>query len=226
MTEAEWLACSDVGQMVQELDLRRYDRKLRLFAAACCRLVWDHIADEAARNVVELSERYADQEISGEQLVAAVVQARGSPYSFANSASQNAAAIGCASYQSSAEKYLSAAADAVAAIVGTRWVAAWQGHDKQAEWRTRAAQRRLFRDIVGNPFRPVAVDPAWLAWNHGTVPAIAHRVYDERAFHDLPILADALEDAGCTNDDLLGHCRGGGPHARGCWAVDLLLGKS
>ncbi|HEY1381779.1 MAG TPA: hypothetical protein VGF55_33580 [Gemmataceae bacterium] len=83
----------------------------------------------------------------------------------------------------------------------------------------------MLRDIFGNPFRPVAVEPAWLAWNHGTVPAIARRVYDERRFEDLPILADALEDAGCTNADLLAHCRGGGPHVRGCWAVDLLLGK-
>ena len=87
-------------------------------------------------------------------------------------------------------------------------------------------QCSLVRDIFGNPFRPVAADPAWLAWNHGTVPAIARHVYDDRAFHDLPILADALEDAGCTNADLLDHCRGPGPHVRGCWAVDLLLGKS
>jgi len=75
-------------------------------------------------------------------------------------------------------------------------------------------------------FRSIVIDPAWLAWHGGTMPAIARRVYDDRAFHDLPILADALEDAGCTNTDLLAHCRGGGPHVRGCWAVDLLLGKT
>jgi hypothetical protein len=84
----------------------------------------------------------------------------------------------------------------------------------------------LLRCIVGPlPFRPVTIDPKWLTWNHGTVPAIARRSYDERAFHDLPILADALEDAGCTDYDILAHCRGDGPHARGCWVVDLLLGK-
>src|SRR4051812_38842799 len=81
-------------------------------------------------------------------------------------------------------------------------------------------------DIAGNAAGSVAADPAWLTWNHGTVPAIARHVYDDRAFHDLPILADALEDAGCTNADLLAHCRGGGEHVRGCWVVDLLLGKS
>jgi hypothetical protein len=86
-------------------------------------------------------------------------------------------------------------------------------------------QANLIRDIFGNPARPMAVGPAWLAWNYGTVPAIARRVYEERAFHDLPILADALEDAGCADEDLLAHCRGPGPHAHGCWVLDLLLGK-
>jgi hypothetical protein len=88
------------------------------------------------------------------------------------------------------------------------------------------AQADLVRDIFGNPFRSMHVEPELLTWNHATVPAIARHVYDDRAFHDLPILADALEDAGCTNADLLDHCRGPGPHVRGCWAVDLLLGKS
>jgi hypothetical protein len=65
-----------------------------------------------------------------------------------------------------------------------------------------------------------------LTWNHATVPAIARHIYDDRAFYDLPILADALEDAGCTNPDILAHCRAGGEHVRGCWVVDLILGKS
>jgi hypothetical protein len=84
----------------------------------------------------------------------------------------------------------------------------------------------LMREVFGNPFRPVADDPAWLTWNHGTVPAIARHIYDDRAFHELPKLADALEDAGCSDPDILAHCRGGGEHVRGCWVVDLLLGKS
>ncbi len=57
------------------------------------------------------------------------------------------------------------------------------------------------------------------------VPKIAGTIYDERSFHDMPILADALEEAGCANTDILGHCRGDGPHVRGCWVVDLILGK-
>jgi hypothetical protein len=71
-----------------------------------------------------------------------------------------------------------------------------------------------------------SLDPAWLTWNHGTVPAIARHIYNDRAFHDLPLLADALEDAGCTDPYILAHCRGGGEHVRGCWVVDLILGKT
>ncbi|MBL8794488.1 MAG: hypothetical protein JNM56_11325 [Planctomycetia bacterium] len=78
------------------------------------------------------------------------------------------------------------------------------------------------REIFGNPFRPVPVDPTWRT---PTAIAIAQAIYDERAFDRLPILADALEDAGCTHVDLLNHCRQPGEHVRGCWAVDLVLGR-
>jgi hypothetical protein len=83
-------------------------------------------------------------------------------------------------------------------------------------------QASLFRDIFGNPFRPVAFDPEWQTT---TALALARGIYDDRAFDRLPILADALQDAGCDSDDLLNHLRGPGPHVRGCWALDLVLGK-
>ena len=81
----------------------------------------------------------------------------------------------------------------------------------------------LLRDILGNPFRPVAVDPDWLT---STVVALARQMYESRDFSPMPVLADALQAAGCDNEDILAHCRGPGPHVRGCWMVDLLLGKS
>jgi hypothetical protein len=80
----------------------------------------------------------------------------------------------------------------------------------------------LLRDIFGNPHRPVTADPAWLTPN---VVSLAQTLYDDRAFNRLPELADALEEAGCTNTDVLAHCRAPGPHVRGCWVVDLVLGK-
>ncbi len=89
-----------------------------------------------------------------------------------------------------------------------------------------AAQATLLRCIFGNPFHPLpAIDPALQAWNGGTVVKLAQAIYDDRAFDRLPILADALEEAGCDNKAILDHYRGPGPHVRGCWVVDLILGK-
>ena len=76
--------------------------------------------------------------------------------------------------------------------------------------------------LFGNPFRPVSLEPAWVT---STVIALARGIYDGRAFDRTPILADALQDAGCEHPDILNHLRGDGPHVRGCWVVDLLLGK-
>ena len=75
------------------------------------------------------------------------------------------------------------------------------------------------------PFRPVSLDPSWLTWHNATIPKIAHAIYDDRAFDRLPILADALEAAGCTDTQILDHCRRPGEHVGGCWVVDALLGK-
>jgi hypothetical protein len=83
-------------------------------------------------------------------------------------------------------------------------------------------QAGLLRDVLGNPFRPAAIAPSLLT---STVVSLAEGIYADRAFDRLPILADALEDAGCDDPDLLGHCRGPGPHVLGCWVIDLVLGK-
>jgi hypothetical protein len=80
----------------------------------------------------------------------------------------------------------------------------------------------VLRDMFGNPFRPATAAHEWLT---STVCGLAEGIYAERAFDRMPILADALEDAGCDNADILAHCRGDGPHVRGCWVVDLVLGK-
>jgi hypothetical protein len=83
-------------------------------------------------------------------------------------------------------------------------------------------QCHAIRDIFGNPFQPLALDPSWVT---PAVAGLARAVYDGRAFHRMPELADALESSGCTDMQILAHCRGQGPHVRGCWLVDLLLGK-
>lgn len=84
-------------------------------------------------------------------------------------------------------------------------------------------QVSLIKELFGNPFRPLAVDPSW---STSTVVALSEGIYRDRAFDRMPILADALQDAGCDNEDILNHCRSDGPHVRGCWVVDLVLGKA
>jgi hypothetical protein len=86
----------------------------------------------------------------------------------------------------------------------------------------RHVQAAIVRDIFGNPFRPVAFDPRWRT---ADVLGLAHGIYDGRAFDRMPLLADALMDAGCADEQVIGHCRSEGPHVRGCWVVDLILSK-
>jgi hypothetical protein len=106
-----------------------------------------------------------------------------------------------------------------AKLTGSLCHSTWRGLKKGFLPRLQAD---FLRDIFGNPFRPVTLDPAWATT---TVKHLAQAIYTDPAFDRLPILADALEEAGCTDADILNHCRGPGPHVRGCWVVDLLLGK-
>jgi hypothetical protein len=120
---------------------------------------------------------------------------------------------------------------ASASLTGTdRWAISEAGNEAEhAEAREQAA---LLREIFGNPFRPVTVDQSWLLWNDGLIPRLARAVYEERLLPPgtldpvrLAILADALEEAGCDNAEVLNHCRQGGEHVRGCWVVDSVLAK-
>ena len=230
MTELEWLASTDPAPMLAYLRGRASDRKLRLFAVACCQRVWQLLTDGRSRQAVEVAERYADGLAGEEELRLAVVGAstvaeRGVAASDLvvdeSVASAAFAALNSTLPAEKAADYVTAnAASAVyhAATAPGRLPAV----ARSAE---RAAQAALLRDIFGNPFRPAPADPAWLAWNDGVVPRLAQAVYDERAFDRLPVLADALEDAGCTDEQILRHCRAPGEHVRGCWVVDLVLGK-
>src|SRR5262249_18319311 len=88
-----------------------------------------------------------------------------------------------------------------------------------------AAQCVLLHDIFGNPFQPVTINPSWLTWNDGTVVKLAKAIYEGRAFERMPVLAVALEEAGCSFQNILDHCRQPGVHTKGCWVIDMLLGK-
>jgi hypothetical protein len=220
MTEAEWLAESDPRPLLDHLGRQARSRKLRLFAVACCRRAWEHLRDEACRRAVEVAEGFADHRVSNQEREQATRDVR------ALCGPRARACYGLAYHVVRGTRYTFvnariAAAHANWTVTGTQMV----GDNAAAEAAESAAQCGLLRDIYGNPFRPAALDPAWLVWDGGTIQKLAQAIYDERAFERLPVLADALEEAGCANEDLLGHCRQTAEHVRGCWAVDLLLGK-
>jgi hypothetical protein len=206
MTEAEWLESTDPLDLILFLERKPDERKLRLFAAACCRLIWHHLADERLRTAVGVAERFADGLASDGERMAAADLVTGAVLGGENGGDTSAR---FAVLYTVAHGLDTVSACDAAALSGNEY----------------PAQASLLHDIFGNPFRPVSLDPAWLAWNAGTVRKMGQAIYDDRAFDQLPILADALEEAGCANRDILDHCRSGGDHVRGCWVIDLLLGK-
>jgi hypothetical protein len=232
MTEEQWLDCTDPMPMLDFLHGRGSDRKLRLFAVACCRHVWHLLTDERGRRAVEVSERFVDGWASRQELEDAFSAADQALHFFSRQARPMSpwqawqGRLVAAMARQAAHLEVAVVADRVAdtAVLAATWAGTGGDHQAQAA-DEQAHQAVILRDIVGSPFRPAQVDPAWLAWEGGTVPKLAAAIYKERAFDRLPILADALEDAGCDNADLLAHLRGPGPHVRGCRAVDLLLGK-
>jgi hypothetical protein len=223
--------------MLESLRGRASERKLRLFTAACCRRIWHLVPDPQVRAVVDLFERSADgpvhpAELAGIDFPHVIEDAGGDeePYRTAFMVTGSLAYYVFPPPEGVGHLDLLAAkgtAEAAAAAGGV-WPRADiepMGLPDVLTFAEEVFQVTLVRCIFGNPFRPVAPDPGWLAWDNGAVAHLARSIYDDRRFADLPFLADALEESGCDNADILAHCRQPGPHVRGCWAVDLLLGK-
>jgi hypothetical protein len=231
MTESEWNACANPEPMLTFLRAHNSGRKRRLFAVACCRRVEQWMPPDS-RTAVEVAERYADG-LASESEREAAWMAAGPVQDEAPSYAAMQAAYCAYRVAERAEDYdrpacwdedVAAWVAQVAAQAGAWTGSAW---DEPMLTAARAALASLLRDVFGPlPFRRVALDPSWLAWDGGTVVRLAREIYERRAFEQTAVLADALEDAGCTNAEVLGHLRGPGPHVRGCWAVDLCLGKS
>jgi hypothetical protein len=204
------------------------ERKSRFLALAFCRLAWPAISDERSRRAVEDCEQHLGL-ISEEQLTAGVEAARlAREEAYAAYTSHTSATSSDSLGRSIAA---SVAYWAVfrgwdqGLIAKTRDSLAFCGHlagpkGTQALLATMASH---MRDIFGNPFRPATFEREWRT---ETPVAVARQMYESRDFDAMPILADALQDAGCDNEDVLSHCRGDGPHVRGCWVVDLMLGKA
>src|SRR5262249_39741414 len=185
---------------------------------ACARRIWHLLDDERSRRFVELAELCADGLATQQEVTLA---------SYANWK-----LLRPTEWDTAASR---GAQVAHAAAGGAAWAAAWEvitdvrkairSSDPAAAHREVRQQRWLLEDMFGNPFEDTFVEQSWLRWNDGTVPRIAQGIYEERAFDRLPILHDALLDAGCDNERILAHCRATDGHVRGCWVIDLLLGK-
>jgi hypothetical protein len=219
MTEAEWLACADPTLMLAFLRDKAGDRKLRLFACACCRRIWHLLTDERSRRAVEAGEEVVDARTNSDRHALRVAR-KDAMNAERDSDALPARAARSVVARSAYEASWRASRFAALAAPNARRDIPLATPEVQAEL---AAQTSLLREIAGPlPFRPVTLNPAWLT---PTVKQLAQAIYHEKAFERLPILADALEDSGCTNADILNHCRQPGEHVRGCWVVDLILGK-
>jgi hypothetical protein len=217
MTEAEWLSSADPTAMLVFLQGEVSDRKLRLFAVACCRRGPPSMMGRGESRLVELAERCADEAVDGGMIMAAWNDALDSLHASAEPRDSDAyrgrlIALECLRCACGGSHR--------AAINVAQWAAPSYRHGPATP--EQVGQVSLLRDLVGNPFRPSAVAAAWLT---ADVTAIASAIYDDRAFDLLPVLADALEDAGCDDEAILDHCRSAAEHVRGCWLIDLLLSK-
>jgi hypothetical protein len=242
MNEKKWLACREPSSLIQRIEARPrkeqyrlFWRKLVLFAINCCRHIDHLLVDQRCRNALAICERSLEGDASAKE---------------GDRAFDDVTAAEAEGWEGMTAGQL----QALSAVTITVWFTFnWdQNQDIVADVRgvaeetaravTNAARPRgddesymranptessfqaeLFREIFGNPFRSVSFDPSWRT---SDVLLLAQGIYAERAFDRMPILADALQDAGCDSADILGHLRDSQAiHVRGCWALDLVLGK-
>lgn len=195
------------------------ERKLRLFACECCRLIWHTVETDLCRQAVLIAESYAEGSETTASLIAAYDKADEASVSVGDKA-----AVSTAETQFRVNEAIEVSTCCIDALGFPARGSPAYGEQMKAAWLQRAGpQVELIRCIFGSPYRPVVADPRWLTF---TVRDLAAAIYAERAFDRLPILADALEETGCDDTSVLTHCRGPGPHVRGCWVVDLVLGKT
>lgn len=223
ITEPEWLTGDDPYRMSMHV-VGGSPRKLRLFAVACCRgRLPDKLIDDACRRLADAAEAFADGRGAARDLrrLERPVEKLAGRYEDAWRTALHADKwrdVGYRTYKAVVACALTAQAD--------RYMIRMTSDEVVGAVLKKMAERRyqanLLRDIYGNPFRPAAIDPAWRT---SVALAVAGSMYEARDFAVMPILADALEEAGCDDADVLAHCRGPGPHVRGCWVVDLVLGK-
>ena len=240
MTESQWLSSANPAPMLRHLGAKASARKLQLLGVACCRLIADHF-DERMGRLVDITERYAEGEASHGDWQAAlrdtirlVVPPDGTDPTPSDSSVYASRLALFGLFGTPPDAALEPVLNWVVACAAR---AAAPGQVRAAEKDMRRRQADLCREIFGNPFLERTVVPEWMSTGGSgifpgwmirvseTAKGLADGVQADQAFERLPILADALEEAGCTDTDLLAHLREPGLHVRGCWALDLVLGK-
>jgi hypothetical protein len=238
MNTARWLTNRTPRLMLRLIgvDYREtVERKFRLFSVACWRRVLDLLVDDRLKALVEAQEAFADGTIDEPTLTAIRDEAAA-----VGGIPDNVRSIGPARERSFWVARFGVSFDpdsmsfAASGIAGSRasQTNGMTREDPDDSEAVRLATRTearlhsdLLREIFDNPFRPSAIDPAWLTWEGGTVPKLAKAIYQGKDFDRLPIFGDALEEAGCSDPAILDHCRREGGHVRGCWVLDSLLGR-
>jgi hypothetical protein len=227
MTEQQWLTCTMPDDLLNWLEDRVSDRKLRLFATACCRHVWKLIAHPDAREAVQISERFADGLATAKELAAAKTKALRACRELAKSmrtlTEQRKFALASRQFAALAAASCACEADVISAAFRTKMVMAeTRGRKANREELEDAYQCELLRDLFGNPFRR----SKWQAkWGTPAVVELATVIYEQRRFERMPRLGGLLQKAGCESTEVLQHCRSSVEHVRGCWVVDLVLGQ-
>jgi hypothetical protein len=220
VTESEWHKSVNTPAMIAAVRDKGSDRLWRLFAVACVRTVADRLNQPESGAALSIAERVADGTVSAtewrearEQAAAAAQRAGRAAWEAETDGQFH---WGTEAYQAmcEAEALANAALECLAESVDLERIP--QGLQLPD----------LLREVFGNPFHWRIADTTWQSWNSGVIWSLANSIYAESDFVRLPHLADALEEAGCTDAELLSHLRGPGPHVRGCWALDLILGKS
>jgi hypothetical protein len=223
MFEARWLSCDDPEMMLRYMLGKTGDRKFRLFACACVRRIWHLLRDERSRSAIYMAEHYADRPGGHSQLLRSRTDAHLAEQYFDHLSRRGE------SREYDGARWAARAAEAT--VQDTGWDvarnAAWSAaHAVNVEApQEQKAQCELLRDAFGNPFRLETFELSWMLWRDRCIERVAQTIYEERRFEELPILADALEEAGCENETILWHCRLPAEHARGCWVLDGILRK-
>jgi hypothetical protein len=229
--------------------VRVSERMLRLFSCACCRRVENFVKDDLVQRVLSVVESHVDGLASDDELRVAADAIELAWHKGYDEAARTMPADSVVSFSTPIPSLhlIEAAAYTAGRTPGGFMTGRWIGLAMHVAMQCRIAvmyaasefgkdQRpvtqavlgthlNFLRDCLGNPFRTVSLNTAWLAWNDGIIPKLAQSIYEERTFERMPILADALEEAGCTNTEILNHCRHHAEHVRGCWVVNLILGK-